>query len=215
MWGRVARNNFFSFRWYLHSLSCWICAWDKGGPLHHRFFECSEQKRLQYGTSTNGQQHGRHQYQTTWRPESQTLDEPYWLMAQRGVWRKNELAGKVNKIAKMIARIVTLEALQPTVTEASDFLREIDQCLLEVEDSNRNWRITITMIIIIGFAAVTFAMWRRWKYFEDRYEALRDFLLWQSESVRAQAEDDMTSKTHAANYVARRSLEHWIDKRSI
>ena len=77
----------------------------------------------------------------------------------------------------MIARIVTLEALQPTVTEASDFLREIDQCLLEVEDSNRNWRITITMIIIIGFAAVTFAMWRRWKYFEDRYEALRDFLL--------------------------------------
>ena len=53
--------------------------------------------------------------------------------------RKN-FAGKVNKIAKMFVRIVTLEGLQPMVTEATTFMKGVDQqCTLEVEDSNRSW----------------------------------------------------------------------------
>ena len=75
---------------------------------------------------------------------------------------KKNFAGKVNKIAKMIVRIVTSKGLQPMVTEASTFIREIDQCKLEVEDSNRSWRITI----IIVFAAMTLAMWRLRRYFD-------------------------------------------------
>ena len=59
-------------------------------------------------------------------------------------------------------------------TEATTFTKEIDQ--LEVEDSNRNSKITIFTIIIVGFAAMTFAMWRLWKYVEDRMEAQRNFL---------------------------------------
>ena len=39
-------------------------------------------KRLQYDTSTNRQQHGRHQYQATWRTENQISDEPFLLLAQ-------------------------------------------------------------------------------------------------------------------------------------
>ena len=71
--------------------------------------------------------------------------------------QKKNFAGKVNKTAKMNVRIVTLDGLQPMVTESSVFLREIGQLRLEVEGSNRNWKIGI-MIIIIGFAAMTFAM---------------------------------------------------------
>ena len=32
------------------------------------------------------------------------------------------------------------------------------------------------MIIIIGFAAMAFAMWKLERYFEGRFVALRDFL---------------------------------------
>ena len=42
----------------------------------------------------------------------------------------------------------------------------------EREESNGNWRVmilVITMINIVGFAAMTFAMWKLCKYFEDRY----------------------------------------------
>ena len=42
----------------------------------------------------------------------------------------------------------------------SVFPGDIGQCRLEVEDSKRNWSITIMVIIIIGFAAMTFAMWK-------------------------------------------------------
>ena len=39
---------------------------------------------------------------------------------------KKNSAGKVNKIAKMIVRIVTFEGLQPMVTEATAFIREMN-----------------------------------------------------------------------------------------
>ena len=51
---------------------------------------------------------------------------------------KKNFASKANKIAKMIVRIVFLEGLQPMVTEANVFPREIEQCRSGVEDSNRN-----------------------------------------------------------------------------
>ena len=56
--------------------------------------------------------------------------------------RKN-FARKANKIAKMIVRIVTFEGSQPMVTEATTFMKGIDQCTVEVEDANRNWKSTI------------------------------------------------------------------------
>ena len=71
---------------------------------------------------------------------------------------------------EMIVRIVTFEGLQPMVTEASTFMREIGECRLEVEDSNGNWKITILMIISFGFAAMTMEV------FEDCSEALMNFL---------------------------------------
>ena len=55
----------------------------------------------------------------------------------------------------MIVRIVTFEGLQPMVTEAFIREKEFSQCRLEVEDSNRNWKITIIMVSSIGFAAMT------------------------------------------------------------
>ena len=42
----------------------------------------SEQERLQYGTSTNRQQHGKHQYKAVRRAKNQILVEPYWLLTQ-------------------------------------------------------------------------------------------------------------------------------------
>ena len=53
--------------------------------------------------------------------------------------KKKDFASKVNKIAKIIVRIVTFKGLQPMVTEAFIRDKEIGQCRLEVEDSNRNW----------------------------------------------------------------------------
>ena len=76
----------------------------------------------------------------------------------------------------MIVRIVTFEGLQPMVTEASTFMREIDQCRLEIEDSNANWKTTKFMIIIIGFATMTFAVWRLRRYMEHRTEIQGGFI---------------------------------------
>ena len=39
-------------------------------------------------------------------------------------------------MTKTFVKIVTLEVLQPMVTEATIFMKEIDPCKLEVEDSN-------------------------------------------------------------------------------
>ena len=65
----------------------------------------------------------------------------------------------------MIARIVTLEGLQPMVAEASVFLREIEQCRdLPIETGK-----SIVVITIIGFAAMAFAMWKLYKHFEHTY----------------------------------------------
>ena len=75
-------------------------------------------------------------------------------LRERHMKRKRNFAGKVNKIAKMIVRIMTFEGLQPMVAEATILIKGVDQCTLEVEDSNRNWKITIAMSIILGFAAM-------------------------------------------------------------
>ena len=40
-------------------------------------------------------------------------------LERRACEEKNNFAGKVNKIAKMIVRIVALEGLRPLVTDAS------------------------------------------------------------------------------------------------
>ena len=101
-----------------------------------------------------------------WRSEEQTR---VGERARKVSEEKKNFAGKVNKIANMIVRIVTFEGLQPMATEAFMRENEINQCRLEVEDSNRNWKITSIVIIIIGFAVMTFAMWKLYKYFEDRY----------------------------------------------
>ena len=81
---------------------------------------------------------------------------------------------KVNKIAKMIVRILALEGLQPMVTEAFMKEKENDQCgLEEVEEFNEVWKaatIAFVMKITIGFAAMTFAMWKLYKNIETRYE---------------------------------------------
>ena len=95
-------------------------------------------------------------------------------LERRACEEKNNFAGKVNKIAKMIVRIVALEGLQPMVTEAFMKQNENKQCgLEEVEESNGIWKvviIAIIMIIIIGFAAVIFAMRKLYKYVERRLE---------------------------------------------
>ena len=62
------------------------------------------------------------------------------------------------------------------VTEGSMRDNEINKCLLEVEDSNRHWKITIIMIIAMGFAAMTFAMWRLYKHLEEHYSWLMEAL---------------------------------------
>ena len=63
-------------------------------------------------------------------------------MRERCVYEeKKNFARKVNKIAKMIVRLVAFEGLQPMVTEA--FMKEhVDnQCGLEkVEESNESWK---------------------------------------------------------------------------
>ena len=88
-----------SIRWNLYQSTSGICSWDL-----HRFIEraptcdkerswksaaCrwkvavdSEQERLQDGTSTNRQQHGRPQHKATWRTKNKILDAPNWLLAQ-------------------------------------------------------------------------------------------------------------------------------------
>ena len=71
----------------------------------------SEQKRRQYGSRTNRQQHGRHRYQ----------------VGERKVYEeKKNFAGKDSKIAKVIVRIETFEGLQPMAIEASSFMRGIE-----------------------------------------------------------------------------------------
>ena len=50
---------------------------------------------------------------------------------------------------------------------------ENNQCGLEEGESNGRWKaviIVIIMIIIMGFAAVAFAMWKLYKYVERRIE---------------------------------------------
>ena len=47
---------------------------------------------------------------------------------------------------------------------------------MEVKDCKRNWEITIVMIIVIGFAAMTFAMWRLYKHVEERYPLMMETL---------------------------------------
>ena len=68
-----------------------------------------------------------------------------------------KVAGKVNKIAKVLVRIVASEGLQPMVTEA--FLKDSDQCEMDaVKETNEGWKSRIVMITvfnIIGFAAMT------------------------------------------------------------
>ena len=110
-----------------------------------------------------------------------------YLMNLIGYWRSEEQArvgenerkiceekkffvGKVGEIAKMIVRIVTFEGLQPMVTEG--FI------MRDKRSTNANWRWktpienAVVMIIIVGFAAMTFAMWTLYRYFEDRYSLL-------------------------------------------
>ena len=41
-------------------------------------------------------------------------------------------------------------------------------------DPNRNRKIVIVVIIIIGFAAMSFAMWLLYRHFEHKYTVLRD-----------------------------------------
>ena len=60
------------------------------------------------------------------------------------------------------------------VTEAFRRYNESSQCKSEAEDSKRNWRVTIIVIIIVRFAAVTFAMWMLYEQFQRKYEAMRD-----------------------------------------
>ena len=104
----------------------------------------SEQERsFQDGTGANRQQHGRPQHNSHLEDkESNTLMNlsGYWHSEdqvrvgeyeRREFEEKKKFAGKVNKIAKMVVRMVALEGMQPVGTEA--FSKEGDniQCGLE------------------------------------------------------------------------------------
>ena len=88
------------------------------------------------------------------------------------MFEEQNLAGKVNKIAKMLA----LEGLQPKVTEAFLKEEEDNQCRLEkMKDSNDSWNILIIVVIminIIGFAAVIFALWKLYRRVAKHYDEL-------------------------------------------
>ena len=75
--------------------------------------------------------------------------------------------------AHIIVRMVAFEGLQPMATEAF-MIAEHNQCgLEEVRESNGSWTnliIVVVVIKIISFAAVTFAMWKLYKYVEKLIE---------------------------------------------
>ena len=71
--------------------------------------------------------------------------------------RRRMFAEKVTEIAKMLVRMVALEGLQPTVTEAFFEKCNIQYGLDTVKKSNEEWKFWIVMITVfnrIGFAAV-------------------------------------------------------------
>ena len=84
------------------------------------------------------------------------------------------------KQGQMIVRIVALEGLQPMVTEAFMKKKGNNQCGLEgVKEPNGGWEvmtIVIIMIIIIGFAAMTFPMWKLYKHCEKKCMNLKRIL---------------------------------------
>ena len=93
-----------------------------------------------------------------WHSEEQTVGEHERKVCEE----KKNFAGKINKIAKMLVRMVALEGLQPIVTEALTREKGNVQCgLEELMGSNENGKFWITVTIainIIGFAAVTFVV---------------------------------------------------------
>ena len=86
------------------------------------------------------------------------------------------MQARSTNFAKMVVRSLILEGLQPMVAEAGVFPRRVEQCRLEVEDSNKSWEITIVVIIAVCFAVMPFATCRLYKHVEHKYEVLRDLL---------------------------------------
>ena len=99
-----------------------------------------------------------------WHSEDQLRVGEY---ERREFEETKNFAGKVNKIARMLVRMVTLEGLQQMVTEA--FFQEGDniQCgledmrLEEMKESNNNWNVWIVVMIAINmfFAVVIFMVY--------------------------------------------------------
>ena len=80
---------------------------------------------------------------------------------------KKNFAGKVNKIAKMLVRMVALEGLQPMFTEAVLKGNNIQCGLDAVKNSNEEWEFWIVMVLvfnIIGFAAVICVFFKTYKH---------------------------------------------------
>ena len=109
-----------------------------------------------------------------WRSEDQIRVGEY---ERRVLEEKKDFAGKVAKIAKMIARTVAFEGLQPMITEAS-LKGDNIQCGLDaVKKSKEEWKFWIVMIIvfnIVGFPAVIFVLFKIYKHVEISYFSVVD-----------------------------------------
>ena len=87
----------------------------------------------------------------------------------------------------MTVSMVALEGLQPMVTEA--FIREKGniQCRLEGgKEFNEHWKVLIVVIltiVIIGFAAVAFVLWKLYRHFENSYYSAMETACFRAEET--------------------------------